>query len=311
MKSTTLKSDILLLLTAAIWGFAFVAQRLGMDHVGPFTFNGIRFALGSLALVPLMLFNARTTSVRGDRKPSATENRMLLIGGPLAGLAIFTGASLQQVGLVYTTAGKAGFITGLYVVIVPMIGFFIHQRTGVATWIGAILAATGLYFLSVNEAFTVAYGDMLELIGAFFWALHVIILGRLSPVISAIRLAFFQFASCSILSLLTAFLIETITLEGIIGAGVPILYGGLMSVGIAYTLQVVAQKEADPSHAAIILSLEGVFAAIGGWLMLNEFLSVRSVLGCALMLSGMLISQLQFYFSIDRHGIKRQRFSSA
>ncbi len=285
----TLKSDVLLLFTAVIWGFAFVAQRVGMDYVGPFTFNGIRFALGSISLLPLLLLSRNQELVLIP----ISGRFAFAAGGGLAGLALFTGASLQQIGLVYTTAGKAGFITGLYVVIVPLLGLIWRQRPGTGTWAGAILAAVGLYLLSVTEEFTIAFGDLLELAGAFFWAGHVLIIGWLSPRIHPIQLAFFQYAACSALSLTAAALMEEISASGIYQAGVPILYGGLMSVGIAYTLQVIAQRDAHPAHAAILLSLEAVFAALGGWLLLGETLSVRGVIGCALMLSGMLLSQLR------------------
>ncbi len=261
----TLKSDALLMLTATIWGFAFVAQRVGMEYVGPFTFNGVRFALGSLSLVPLMLLKRKNPSAIAALLPPA-DRQTVAWGGALAGLVLFMGASLQQVGLVHTTAGNAGFITGLYVVIVPLLGLFWRQRPDLGTWIGALLAATGLYLLSVTAAFEIAFGDLLVLVGAFFWAAHVLIIGWLSPRIESIQLACIQFAVCSLLSLITAAALETMTLQGLMGAALPILYGGLLSVGVAYTLQVVAQRDARPAHAAIILSLESVFAALGGWL---------------------------------------------
>jgi len=269
MKRQLIRSDAVLLLTAMIWGFAFVAQRVGMDYVGPFTFNGIRFALGSAVLIPFIVKNnasPRTKAVAGFRD--------LGWGGALAGVVLFTGASLQQVGLVYTTAGNAGFITGLYVVIVPMMGLFFGQRT---------------------EGFSIAYGDFLELLGAFFWAGHVLIIGWLSPRSSALKIAFVQFAACSILSLLTAVIFETIVLSAVFSAALPIFYGGALSVGVAYTLQVVGQKHAHPAHAAILLSLEAVFAAAGGRLFLDEVLTPRGLLGCGLMLGGMLFSQLWEY----------------
>ena len=292
MNKGTIRSDSLLLLTAAIWGFAFVAQRVGMNHVGPFTFNGVRFALGSLSLVPLLILTANRANGRTEPHGETATLAQTIGGGVLAGTALFLGASLQQVGLVYTTAGKAGFITGLYVVIVPILGLIWRQRPDAGTWVGAILAAAGLYFLSVTEAFTIAYGDVLELIGAFFWAGHVLIIGWLSRRIQPIRIAFIQFATCSVLSMLVAVGVEEIAWAGIQAALIPILYGGVMSVGVAYTLQVVAQREAHPAHAAILLSLEAVFAAVGGWVMLNEILSLRGLFGCALMLAGMLLSQL-------------------
>lgn len=291
MQSDTLKSDALLLLTAVIWGFAFVAQRMGMDHVGPFTFNAIRFALGSLVLVPVIVRNHRQAPTAG-RVPENGGFRTIGLSGILAGLVLFGGASLQQAGLVFTTAGNAGFITGLYVVIVPLLGLLFKQRTNAGTWIGAILAAIGLYFLSITEQFTIAFGDFLVLAGAFFWAGHVLIIGWMSPRMDPLKLAFTQYVACSVLSLATAIGFETITLVGITRAALPILYGGALSVGVAYTLQVVAQRKAHPAHAAILLSLEAVFAAIGGWIVLDETLTGRGFLGCTLMLTGMLLSQL-------------------
>jgi len=294
LDTRTFKADVLLLLTATIWGLAFVAQRLGMEYVGPFTFNGIRFALGSLSLLPLLMINKFK---RRDPPILPQANfKTMLMGGALAGVVLFSGASLQQIGIVYTTAGKAGFITGLYVVLVPILGLFWHQRVSGGTWIGALLAAIGLYLLSVTEQFTLAAGDLLVLVGAFFWAGHVLILGWLSPRMDSLKLAFFQFIVCSLLSLVTAIFVEQFTLQGLLKAAMPILYGGLVSVGIAYTLQVVAQRDANPTHAGILLSMETVFAAIGGYLFLGETLSTRGLLGCSLMFFGMLSSQLSKYF---------------
>ena len=284
------QSDLLFLLSATIWGFAFVAQRMGMDHVGPFTFNGIRFLLGALVLLPF-IYRSRSQNHQEDGHRPRQNNRLVLYGG-LAGMAIFAGASLQQVGLVYTTAGKAGFITGLYVVIVPIMGLLWGQRTNAGTWGGALLAAVGMYLLSVNEDFSIAFGDLLELAGAVMWAGHIHLIGWLSPKTDSLRLAFVQFMVCALASLLTAAAIESVTLAAIVAAALPILYGGALSVGVAYTLQVVAQRHAHPAHAAILLSLEAVFAAVGGWLVLNEVMSGRGMVGCTLMFSGMLISQL-------------------
>jgi drug/metabolite transporter (DMT)-like permease len=286
MHVRTLKSDLLLLLAAVIWGFAFVAQRVGMNYVGPFTFNGVRFALGGSSLFPILLSTQRRRSVQPD-----TSMRTLVVGGGLAGVVLFIAVSLQQIGIVYTTAGKAGFITGLYVVLVPILGLFRKQYTAAGTWIGAILAAVGLYLLSITGNFTIAFGDLLELIGAFFWAGHVHIIGWFSRKINPIVLACFQFITCSVLSLIMASFVEVVTLQKIFEAGIPILYGGLLSVGVAYTLQVVAQRDAHPAHAAILLSLETVFAVVGGWMLLDEILSLRGLFGCALMLAGMLVSQ--------------------
>ncbi len=289
MRSTALKSDSLLLLTSLIWGLAFVAQRMGMDYVGPFIFNGIRFALGAMVILPFILFSRKSDSSTAPADQGSA--RYLLIGGLILGLTVFGGATLQQYGLVYTTAGNAGFITGLYVVFVPMLGLIRKQYPHFTVWIAVSAAALGLYFLSVTENFSIQFGDFLVLIGALFWAAHVVIIGIISPKVNSLKLALIQYVVCAVLSIIVALAVETNTMEGIYQAGIPILYGGILSVGIAYTLQVIAQKTAPPAHAAIILSLEAVFAAIGGWLLLNEQLGNKEILGCGLMLLGMLIAQ--------------------
>lgn len=286
MRARELRADGLLLLAALIWGAAFVAQRMGMDHVGPMTFNGVRFALGALVLAPFTLRDP------GAGNPAAMSTRGALLGGLLAGLALFAGASFQQVGIMYTTAGNAGFITGLYVVIVPILGLFWRQRPGLGVWIGAALAAAGLYLLSVTGDFSIGFGDLLVLVCAFCFAGHVLIIGWLAPRIPALRLSVLQYACCAALSFLAAAFTEEIRLEGILDAALPILYGGLMSVGVAYTLQVVAQKDAPPAHASILLSLEGAFAALAGWALLGESMTTRGLTGCGLMLGGMLLAQL-------------------
>ena len=298
MNILTLKSDSLLLLTAVIWGFAFVAQRVGMEYVGPFIFNGVRIALGSFVLLPLIL-RKRKHQANSREILTRPSTRTIIFGGGILGLTLFAAASLQQVGLVYTTAGNAGFITGLYVVIVPILGLLLGQRTDAGTWIGALLAAAGLYLLCITDEFSISFGDMLELAGAFLWAGHVLIIGWLSPKMDSLKLAFTQFAACSVLSLITAVFTEVIVLEALFKATIPILYGGVLSVGVAYTLQVVAQRNAHPAHAAILLSLEAVFAALGGWLILNETLAFRELFGCALMFAGMLLSQLYRIYTIN------------
>lgn len=293
MESRVLRADWLLMLTALIWGSAFVAQRAGMRYVGAFGFNGIRFALGMLVLLPLAVRRpvGRTAVPNEDHAPSVTRTQAIW-GGGAAGLILFAGATLQQMGLVYTTAGKAGFITGLYVIIVPIMGLFWGFRPRWGGWLGACLAVAGLYLLSMTGDLTFAPGDLLVLSGAFFWAAHVLILGWLSPKSDRIRLACVQYAVCSGLSLFLSFLTDDMTLSGLLGATVPILYGGIMSVGVAYTLQVVAQRYAPPVHAAIILSLESPFAALAGWLLLGEGMSIRGMTGGGLMLAGMLTAQL-------------------
>ncbi len=299
MNKGTLKADTLLLLTAAIWGFAFVAQRVGMEHIGPFLFNAIRFALGSLSLLPLIYLgmgNGRSEST----PPIPISKGARIAGSLLAGSVLFGGASLQQIGIVYTTAGKAGFITGLYVILVPIIGLKWGRKASTGTWIGALLAVTGLYLLSVTETFTIDKGDFLVLMSAFMWAAHVLWISWLSPRMNPLILASSQFAICSIFSLLAASALEPIILGSILAAAAPILYGGFCSVGIAYTLQVVAQRDAHPAHASILLSMEGAFAVLGGWLILNETLSLRGLAGCGFMLAGMVLSQLWTNFPSGR-----------
>lgn len=284
------KSNLLLLVAAAIWGFAFVAQRVGMEYVGPFTFNGVRFALGSLSLVPLILFYKDSSTKPRD---ISQNSKNAIKAGLLAGIVLFIAASLQQIGLLYTTAGKAAFITCLYIVMVPLIGIFLKQYVSMSTWIGSMIAVGGLYLLCVKDSIFISYGEVLELVGAFFWTIHILVIDRFSRKVDVLKLACIQFITCSVLSLLTALFIENIRAVTLYQAAVPILYGGICSVGIAYTLQIIGQKHAQPSHAAIILSMETVFAALGGWLILNERLSFQESLGCIIMFIGMLLSQLQ------------------
>lgn len=277
---------IMLWATSAIWGFAFVAQRAGMEFIGPFTFNGIRFLLGSASLIPLIFW------MKYKQQSPAAKQKNILKGGLLAGLVLFIGASLQQAGMVYTEAGKAGFITGFYVILVPLIGVFIGQYITKLLWAGAFIALAGLYLLTINGPFVLQKGDFLILLSAFFWAAHVQIINKLVDTHAALPLSAFQFAICGILSLLTASIFETISITTINQAIWPLLYGGFMSVGIAYTMQVVAQQHVHPAYASIILSFETVFAVIGGWLLLNEILSLRNILGCLLMLAGIVIVQI-------------------
>ncbi len=288
-ESRTAPYDMILLAAAAIWGFAFVAQRMGMEHMGPFAFNGVRFMMGALALVPVMLWRSRKMPLpAGD----FDNRKMLLLGGGIAGTLVFLGASFQQVGLVTTSAGNAGFITGLYLVLVPLLGLLVGQKAHPGTWVGAVVAFAGLYLLSFTGTLSMSGGDFLVLIGALCWAVQILAIGWLAPKMDVIKLAFIEFLACSLLSLAVAFAVEEITWTGISGAAIPLLYGGVMSVGIAYTLQVVVQKKANAAHGALLMSLEAVFALIGGVMFLGETMTPRGVAGCALMLAGMILSQI-------------------
>lgn len=279
-------ANLLLLLTAAIWGFGFVAQRLGMEYLGPFGFNGVRFLMGTLSMLPLIWWMARREPLAG-----LADWSWLKQGIPV-GLLLFAGASLQQVGMVYTTAANAGFITGLYIIFVPILGLMLRHPTTPNTWLGGAIAVIGLYLLSVGEQFSMNFGDVLNLIGAVVWAAHLLWIDHAAKKVSAVLLAAVQFAICGLLSLVVAWSIETITLSAVLATTGPLLYAGVVSVGVAYTLQIIAQKQAHPAHAAILLSLEAVFAAFGGVWLLEEPMHSRAMLGCAMMLLGMLVSQI-------------------
>lgn len=287
MRSQALRADLLMLITAMIWGSSFVAQRLGMDAIGPFLYTGLRFALACLVLLPLVLWLGR----RGESKTKPL-NSGLLGGGVVMGLALALGINLQQVGLLFTSVTNSGFITGLYVIVVPLIGLFIGHKTGMGTWLGAALAVIGMFLLSVGERFHVASGDWLQLMGAFVWGVHVLLVSFFASRHDPLRLALLQFATCAVISLTLAVTLEEIQLDAIIAAAPAVLYGGLFGVAVGFTLQVIAQKHAIASHAAIILSLEAVFAAIAGAALLGEALAVKGYIGCALMFAGMLIAQL-------------------
>ncbi len=289
MNSQAIKADLLMLIAAVIWGFAFVAQREGMETMGPFLFNGVRFLIGVIALSPVVWYLSKKPQ---PEHKAEVSTKKLLLAGTIAGLLLFVAISFQQVGLQYTTAGKAGFITGLYIFFVPLIGLFFGQKTGAGTWLGATIALFGLYLLSIKEDFSIAEGDSLQLICAVFFAAHVLYIGYFAKRMDPLKLSLIQYIVTGILSLLIAIAVELITWNMIIETAAPLLYAGVMSTGVAYTLQVVAQQHAHSSHAAIILSLEGAFAVLGGWLLLDEYLSTRGLFGCGLMLTGMFLSQL-------------------
>ena len=256
-----------------------------MESVPPFTFNAVRFLIGCLSLLPIVLLNRKVARVTTNRKT-------IWLGGIAAGTVLFIASSLQQIGVVSTTAGKAGFITGLYVIIVPILGLTLRHRTGIWTWLGALAGVVGLFLLSVTEALTIEYGDLLVLIGALFWAIHVHIIAKFSSPIGALRLSLVQFAICAAASFVTAISFETIRVDGLLDGALPILYTGVLSVSVAYTLQIVGQRDTPPSQAVTILNLESVFAVLGGWLLLSETLPLRGVIGCAVIFVGMLVSQL-------------------
>ena len=279
--SRAYKADALLLLAAFIWGTTFVAQRTGMDYMEPFAFNAARFLLGATLLLPFAL-----------KRPPIAPLLQTLKTGIILGTILFVGASLQQMGIVYTTAGKTGFITGLYVIIVPFLGLFTGLHITRSVWLGAVLATTGLYLLSVQESLTFAPGDFLVFIGAFLWAAHILVIGRVATKHDVFQLASTQFAVCGLLSLIVTPFLETVSITGLQHAAIPIIYSGTCSIALGFTLQIYAQRHAPETHAAIIFSLESVFAVLAGWLVLNESLTSREFMGCFFMLAGMLVAQL-------------------
>ncbi|MCL2138806.1 MAG: DMT family transporter [Treponema sp.] len=331
MQKRSLRADIFLLLTAGIWGFGFVAQRFSLNFTGPFAYNGIRFILGSISLLPLIFIQKKITysvkmpssSIFNAKEKSGSLN--FLIISLIAGSCMFVAVIVQQFGLIFTTAGKAGFITGLYVILTPIFGIFIGKKTGIATWIGSLFAIAGLYFVcNAGSLSSVNPGDIITMISALFWTCHVLLVDHFVKKINPIAFSAGQFAVCGILSLAGAFIAEPYIkdifawaapalmqagkfdwiafpdlLAGISNGSIPIafetfipiLYGGLASVGIAYTLQAVAQRDAPPAHATIILCFEGSFAALGGALLLSEEFSTATMIGFLLMLAGMISSQ--------------------
>ena len=281
-----LRGSLFLLLAAMIWGCAFTAQSVASDSVGPWTFNGIRFLLAGIEILILERPLARLLML------PKTRNRTPLKPGILCGVILITASVLQQAGIRWTTAGKAGFITSLYVVLVPVFSaLFLRRRQSVHIWISAILAASALFLLSGAEADTIAKGDFLELLCAAAFAVHILFIDRVSPGVDPIRFSAVQFLTAGILGTAGAAAFETIDFTGIQRALVPILYAGLLSAEAGYTLQVLGQKDADPAVASVLLSLESVFSAVFGFLLLHETLSVRELIGCAVMFAAVLLAQ--------------------
>lgn len=287
------KYYIFLVLAALIWGFAFVAQRVGMKYIAPFAYNGIRFALGAFSLLPIMFFQNKSF----NEKKSVNKKRYFVYGA-IAGILLFAGSTLQQIGLIHTEAGKAGFITDLYIVIVPIMGIVVvKDKIKASSIIGALVAAVGLYFLCVNKKFSISQSDFLVFASAFFFAVHILFIDYVSQKINSLKLAFLQYFTCSLISLVISFIMEKISIQNILSSSIPIIYGGVFSVGIAYTLQIVGQKGVEPTSASIILSLESVFAALGGFLILNERLEEKAIVGCILMFLGIIISQIKINYT--------------
>ncbi|SDQ13942.1 Permease of the drug/metabolite transporter (DMT) superfamily [Paraburkholderia fungorum] len=294
-----LRANLLMLIAAIIWGSAFVAQRLSFDAIGPFLFTGLRFLLGALVVLTMIVCVRRSALAEVTKRGPNGARELLGAGGSL-GVVLAVSISLQQIGLQYTKIANAGFISSLYVVIVPLLGVLFRHRTGFGTWLGATLAAIGMYFLSVDEHFSMLYGDWYQLAGALVISVQMMLVGRFAQRHDTLMLALVQFVVCGLACLVVGLVIEPVSLTVIKRAAPTIAYGGALSVGVAYTIQVVAQRYAAPSHAAVIFSMEGVFAALAGWFVLGETLSERALIGCALMLAGLIVCQVMPNWRRDR-----------
>ena len=295
-----LKNGIFLFITAAIWGVAFVAQSVGMDYVGPLTFNCVRSLLGGLVLVPLCLFMGRGRGSAGKNgqteesgvRQAAGDRKTLLAGGLCCGLALCLASNFQQFGIQYTTVGKAGFITACYIVIVPVIGLFLKKKCSSFIWAAVVLALAGLYLLCIQDGFSIGKGDLLVLICSVLFSLHILVIDHFSPLADGVKMSCIQFFVCGVLSGIPALLFESPSLSGLLDAWIPILYAGVMSCGVAYTLQIVGQKGMNPTVASLILSLESCISVLAGWLLLGQRLSVREGVGCAIMFCAIVLAQL-------------------
>ena len=300
MENSSWKSPLMLFLTAVIWGIAFVAQSVGTEFVGAFTFNFTRCIIGGFVLIPCIFILDR---LKGRKKSEDTPDsgsmadgdkarRMLLIGGLCCGVVLFVASNLQQLGIQYTGAGKAGFITAMYIVLVPVLGIFLKKTIGMNVWISVLLAVAGLYLLCITEGFSVGRGDILELLCAFVFSIHILVIDYFSPKVDGVRMSCIQFFVCGLLSGICMLILETPTLHAIMQARLPILYAGVMSCGVAYTLQILGQKGMNPTVASLILCLESVVSVVAGWLLLGQNLSRRELMGCMLMFVAIVLAQL-------------------
>lgn len=285
-------NNILLALTALIWGSAFVAQSVGMDYLGPFTFNSIRSLMGGIVLLPVIFIMKRQRRKSRQEETSSGDRKTLIIGGICCGIALAAASSLQQIGIVYTSAGKAGFITALYILIVPIMGLFLGRRVGLKVWIGVALAVAGMYFLCITDGFSISKGDFLVFLCAIVFSVHILVIDHFAPKVDGVALSCIQFFVSGILCAVPMLVQEQPQMDAILAAWMPLAYAGVLSSGVAYTLQVIAQKNTDPTVASLLLSLESVFSVLTGWVILGERLSGRELFGCALVFAAVLLAQI-------------------
>lgn len=291
-----MKNNALLLLAAFIWGCAFVAQSVGMDYVGPFTFNSVRNLIGSAVLVPVILLmdglKRKSGMSEEEFLKQRGDNRTILIGGICCGLFLAVASSLQQIGIQYTSVGKAGFITAMYIVLVPILGVFLGKKVRPLIILCVVIAVAGLYLLCMTGEFRLGRGDFLVLLCAFVFSGHILVIDYFSPKADGVRLSAVQFLTAGILCAVPSLLFEHPTWTDIAAAWAPILYAGALSSGAGYTLQILGQKNADPTVASLLLSLESVFSLLAGWVILHQALSAKELAGCALMFAAIVLAQL-------------------
>lgn len=293
MKNKSMLGNIMLLLTALIWGCAFVAQSVGMDYVGPFTFNGSRSIVGGIVLIIANIVFDTFKKKNGTYKaPSSSEKKELLKGGIVCGTVLFFASTVQQIGISMTTVGKAGFISVLYILIVPFLGLLLRQKLPKMIWPCCLIALTGLYLLCMHESLSLSRGDFAVLVSAFGFAVHILAVDRFAPNVDCVKLSCLQFIVSGIISIFFMFIFEKPVFTDILRAWLPILYAGALSAGVGYTLQTVAQKWTKPSVASLLMSLESVFAVLAGALLLSEIPSLREAAGCVLMFISIIIIQL-------------------
>lgn len=291
-----MKNNIMLLLTALIWGCAFVAQSVGMEYVGPFTFNSVRCILGSIVLIPVIFLmdgmKKRGGMSEADIKKEHGDTRTLLAGGICCGVVLAAASSLQQFGIQFTTVGKAGFITAMYIVLVPILGVFLGKKLRPLILLCVGIAVTGLYFLCMTEKLTLGFGDLLVLLCAFVFSIHILVIDHFSPLVDGVYMSAIQFLTAGIVCAVPMLIWEHPAMSSILEAWMPVLYAGIMSCGVAYTLQILGQKNADPAVASLLLSLESVFSVLAGWVILGQGLSGKELFGCVLMFAAILLAQM-------------------
>lgn len=281
-----------LLLTAFIWGVAFVAQSVGMDYIGPFTFNCVRSIIGGLVLIPLVVIFGKKNRADKTAEEAKEYKRNTVIGGICCGICLCVASNFQQFGIMHTTVGKAGFITALYIIIVPILGIFMKKRVAPIVWVSSVIAVIGFYLLSISGRVSINRGDILVLICAVLFSVHILVIDYFSPKGEGVTISCIQFFTSGILCGILMFLFENPQIKDILAAYLPILYAGVMSCGVAYTLQIVGQKNMDPTVASLILSLESVFSALAGWLILGQGLSGKELIGCSLVFVAVLLAQM-------------------